>query len=390
MMNGPLLVALVLALCACGPRYQLAPLPPHPSPDVLTTLFLIGDAGDLTRGAPIIEQLRRDIGLTEESSDAPIVVVFLGDNVYDVGVRSSEPGYSEDTLKLSLQLAAVEGTGAQSIFLPGNHDWARGDEAGWEAIRNQQTYLESAADRGVNVALEPSDGCPGPTHRDYPALRLITLDTQWFLHDEEKPRGRPCLIDEAHEVVPILTELIDGAGQRTVVVASHHPLRTHGPHGGYFPADRHLFPLLDLKPWAFLPLPLLGTVYVLARRGGASAQDLSGDRNVAMRALLDSAFAAAGDPPLFHAAGHEHSLQVLQGYPDRASYLLVSGSGSKSTPVGKGDETMFATDEHGYMKLELTASTVRLTASVLDGDPTRASMGWCRVVDRRNRSVSSC
>jgi len=72
-------------------------------------------------------------------------------------------------------------------------------------------------------------------------------------------------------------------------------------------------------------------------------------------------------PPRVYAAGHEHTLQVLEGRD--VPWLLVSGAGyfGHSSPVGRLPETLFASSSSGFMRLDLDASgTIRLGVLVVD------------------------
>ncbi len=142
------------------------------------------------------------------------------------------------------------------------------------------------------------------------------------------------------------------AGGRRVVVVAHHPLASRGAHGGHFTWKDHIFPLRHVAGWLWLPLPIVGSLYPLIRSSGASDQDFSNGENRHMRAALDSVMAI--HRPLIYAAGHDHSLQVLQG--QTARYFLVSGAATIGhfTPVGRGDRTRYARAGAGFMRIDFT------------------------------------
>ena len=100
-------------------------------------LVLIGDAGDPQPVEPVLDSL------TRWSAHAPddTLIVFLGDNAYPEGVTQARQADAE--LRLQRQLDAVGD--ATAWFVPGNHDWANGDEEGLEAIRRQEAFLEPRA-----------------------------------------------------------------------------------------------------------------------------------------------------------------------------------------------------------------------------------------------------
>lgn len=377
---------LLLVVASCGGR--VAPTVPIPSgldSSPVTSVLLVGDGGLMEPGDPIRAQLTADA--TDSADRGPTVVAFLGDNVYPAGVREGESEYARDTTFLAVQLGAVSGSGARALFIPGNHDWHNGFEGGLAALDRQAAWLQEADAPGSPVTWLPVvPGCPGPAIVDVGELRLIALDTQWFLHQYE----RRCEGRAPNEVFDELTSAIDGAGTREVIVLAHHPLRTYGPHGGYFPVDRHLFPLRDLRSWAFVPLPVLGTAYVVARTMGISDQDLEGDANERMREGIMGAIRAARRAPRFYAAGHEHSLQVLSGAGDGPDYHLVSGSASKITPVDAREATRFATSRRGYMKVEVGPERIQLSVIVAGRSAPGDPEGWCLRIDRVSGSEAPC
>jgi hypothetical protein len=205
-------------------------------------------------------------------------------------------------------------------------------------------------------------------------LRIVALDTQWWLHgsvrpykvDGEKERQGLCSADREDEVIDSLLVALHPGGRRRVVVVGHHPLRSGGPHGGRFGWRDHVFPLRGWRPWLWVPLPVLGSIYPLARRLGVSQQDVSGSRYERMREALRRAFAQR--PPLLYASGHDHSLQVLED--EVPKYLVVSGAGvyGHDSHVAWLRETRFAAPgAAGYVRLDvLRQGRVRLSVIVVD------------------------
>jgi hypothetical protein len=345
--------AAALALVAgCSVAHPLSQPAAMPAPDdVETTLFLIGDAGNPAprpEGEPVLRALVRDAS----SARGRTTMVFLGDNVYPRGVPdSTSPERVEAERRLGAQLDAVREAGARAIFVPGNHDWAKHAASGWDAIRRQGALI--AADSGPSVLL-PAGGCPGPAVEDIGTrLRVIALDTQWWLHKGPKPDASDpvCSPSTPEGVVDSLRGALAAAGARDVVVTAHHPLASGGVHGGHFTWKDHIFPLREVASWLWLPLPVLGSIYPLARQHGVSSQDLSGKANRRMRAALETALDER--PPLAYVSGHDHGLQVLTG--TSARFLLVSGAGiyHHESPVAWRDSTRFASADAGYMRIDL-------------------------------------
>jgi hypothetical protein len=254
-------------------------------------------------------------------------------------------------------------------FVPGNHDWNdhsllgviyRGRRAGEGRARAQGAYLRALAARGDDVAQLPAAGCPGPETRDL-GLRVIAIDTQWWLQRPPVPAGACGGATDRGRAVQRLREAIASAGERRVIVVAHHPLATAGPHGGH------------------CSNPLGCLVRSVRMAGGYlnGRQDLSNRPNAAMRAALESAL--RDGRPLAFAAGHEHTLQVFRG--GVADWYLVSGSGSfgHTKRVGCRAASAFAHAEGGFMRVDAAADgRVRLTVLTAgrDGVPVERYRRW--------------
>jgi hypothetical protein len=369
----PLLCAAALAMGCAGPGTLAPPAPADRAADVGTALYLVGDAGAPDpRGDPVLSALREDIA--EQPEGVQRVVVFLGDNLYPSGMpRAGASGRAEAERRLLAQIHPGSGTSTATIFIAGNHDWDFAGSDGWNAILRQEEFVEQAG--GGAVAFLPDGGCPGPAVRDVgERLRLVLLDTEWWLRGTNKPVDptSSCAQDSEREVLDALGEAIEDAGERAVVVAAHHPLATGGAHGGYFRLREHVFPLRDWKSWAWIPLPVIGSIYPIARQRGITDQDLSGGLNRSMRARLDSTLAS--HPPLVYAAGHVHGLEVLDG-GGRAGALVVSGAGyfGHVDPLRWTEGTRFAAPgKSGYAKLEVErGGRVRLAVITVDASARR-------------------
>jgi hypothetical protein len=145
---------------------------------------------------------------------------------------------------------------------------------------------------------------------DFAGVRLVLLDTEWWLTPENRPGPvEGCDPTSGVGVLTAVGQAIAGAGERPVIVAGHHPIESGGPHGGYFPIEDHLFPLRNLNHALWLPLPFIGTLYPAVRGAGVSSADLASGRYRRFRARLDSVFRC--HPPMLYAAGHEHGLQLI-------------------------------------------------------------------------------
>jgi Calcineurin-like phosphoesterase len=351
----------LLALGLAGPG--LAAAPPA-SPQLETRVFLIGDAGDPDpRGEPVLAALGR--GLSEAPDKS--LAVFLGDNVYPSGVPGpAKPDRAEAERRLDAQVDAVLHAGARGLFIPGNHDWDRHRKTGWARLGfEEQAVLARGAPA---VSFLPTGGCPGPAIQDLGEhLRLVVLDTQWWLQNGPKPVGAtsPCPAQTEAQVVELLAKAVAQAGARKVIVLAHHPLVSGGTHGGHFGLRDHLFPLRAIKGWLWLPLPVIGSAYPLLRQGGAFSQDVTSSKYKHMQSALEGALAP--HPAFIWAAGHDHGLQVLEGRS--ATWLLVSGGGiyGHTRAPARLDVTRFRSGGAGFMRLDVdVAGHARLAVVEVD------------------------
>jgi hypothetical protein len=366
--------ALLAPFAAC---LAAAALPPPAALLLAVHLFLIGDAGEPAADEPVLRALAGELSRAPDSS----VVVVLGDNLYPKGLPpESDPDFAEMARRIDAQVDVVRAASVRTIFIPGNHDWDRSGPAGLDRVRAQEARVESRG--GAGVRWLPDGGCPGPVVVDdlHPSIRLVVLDTQWWLHPNETPgEGSPCGVDTEAEFTAAVREAVSTANGRRVLVVGHHPIASRGRHGGHYDFVDHVFPLRGLASWLWVPLPGVGSLYPVARRNGLSPQDLSAGGYRALRDSLLAAFSAA--PPFLYASGHDHSLQLLDGPaelgPAAPRHLVVSGAGifGHTSKVDR-DDTRFATSDAGFFRLDVEPDgRLVLRAFVADGDGT-AREAW--------------
>jgi Calcineurin-like phosphoesterase len=321
--------------------------------EIATRIYLIGDAGaPRIGGEPVLQALSRELGV----GTAERVVVFLGDNVYPLGMPlPRDPGRAEAERRLLEQLKVVRHAGAKAYFLPGNHDWARHGKDGWNAIVRQKLFIDSVA--RDYARMKPEGGCPGPSIVDVGRrVRLILVDTQWWLHPGPRPVDptSSCPADSESEIVAGIHSALQDAGDRLVVMTAHHPLSTGGVHGGYLGWEDHIFPLRQVARWLWVPLPLIGSLYPAARQYGVSSQDLGSRAYQRLITAFRRAF--RGRPPALYAAGHEHNLQVIAG--GLVPLELVSGGGiyQHTGRAARIRGTLFAEEASGFARLDVPYS----------------------------------
>ncbi|WP_343699957.1 BamA/TamA family outer membrane protein [Chitinophaga sp.] len=316
------------------------------SDSVQQRIILIGDAGEMHDGKiPVVDAVKRNINLQQGKN----TVLFLGDNVYPLGLPDPAAGNRREKEQiLDYQASLVKGTAAQGIFVPGNHDWSKHRPYGWRSIVQQQLYVDSMLQ--PNILFLPKEGCPGPEAVPLGNnVMLIVMDTEWWLYPGKKPgieSGCECKTED--EVLTAIADIAARNPGKLLVFAGHHPLRSHGPHGGYYTLKQHIFPLTDAKRWLYVPLPVIGSVYPLVRGVFGTREDLPHPLYRRMIRGIEAAIPA--DAPAVFVSGHDHTLQLIR---EGSRNFIVSGAGAKENQVKEGKNTLYATNLNGYTVLEV-------------------------------------
>ena len=318
----------------------------HAQDSLVSRIVLIGDGGQFTNGKhPVSDAIKKHIPL-----DKKTVLLFLGDNVYKVGLPDDQViTYNLAKSVLDSQLSIVTNTPARLYMIPGNHDWNNGKPAGYESIVREQYYVNLLGRE--NVRYYPENGCPGPVEIPIDSMTvLVVLDTQWWIHTYDKPGiESDCPYKTEDEVLTQLEDILNRNFRKLVILATHHPFRSNGVHGGYFGLKQHIFPFTELRKNLYIPLPVLGSIYPIARSVFGTPQDLKHPTYQNM--IHDIEQVAREHPNLIFVHGHEHNLQLIR---DTSYNYIVSGSGSKTSRVSRAGNTVYADAELGFATLEIS------------------------------------
>ena len=313
-----------------APNYKVGQ--PNSSAVAYSVLFFGGADKTPDNMAPAMSLLQNQLGKTDKGS-----LILLGNNGAKRGLTDSLHSAirqkNEEILRNKINLiSAFKGN---IYVLPGNHDWDDGGKQGYKRVSLLEEYVEEALDREQDVMV-PSNGCPGPyevhVRED---LVLLFLNTQWWLHEWEKPGPENgCDMEDELDFIVQLDDAIKRNINKKVVVAGHHPLFSNGPHGGYFPVQAHLLP------------PVIGSAYAWYRKHVGGLQDLSDIKYKTMTRGLTKIFEQ--HPNLVYLSGHERSQQY---HLINQQHYVVSGAIAKATPVVKGKQARFASGAPGFGKL---------------------------------------
>jgi hypothetical protein len=316
---------------------------------IIQRIVLIGDAGELTDGKhPVVDAVKKTISL-----DKITTVLFLGDNIYRYGLPDDQStNYIKSRAILDSQLSIVDHKDARVLMIPGNHDWDNGRRGGYDAIIREQVYVDFA--KKTNVEFFPKDGCPGPVEIKLgKEVILLIFDSQWWLHQFEKPGiESDCLCKTEDELAGKIKDIISRHPEKLVILASHHPFKSNGIHGGFFTFKQHLFPLTDVKKNLYIPMPVVGSIYPITRSVFGIPQDLKHPNYANMIDQITTAVKTSSKNVIF-VSGHEHNLELIQ--EDNYTYI-ISGGGCKENRVSKNTRSPFINAANGFSVLEVSAN----------------------------------
>jgi hypothetical protein len=314
-------------------------------------VILIGDAGELKNEKnSVVDAVRKKFDLNNNKT----TVIYLGDNIYPKGMPDEESSdYEESKNIITYQASLGLQSSTKIIFIPGNHDWDQGNPDGWESIQREQRFIDSL--NVSNIQFLPKDGCPGPEEINLnDKLVLIVMDSQWWLHQYNKPGiSSDCDCKTKDEVLSRIEEIVYRNRNKIILFATHHPFRSYGIHGGYYTLKQHIFPFTDANKSLYIPLPIIGSIYPISRGVFGNIQDIP---HPAYKQMISSVEASLHQySNVVHVSGHDHELQLIK---DSSFYYIVSGAGSKESRVKEGSKSLFSSKNYGYTVLELKKDNV--------------------------------
>ncbi|HKK79774.1 MAG TPA: metallophosphoesterase, partial [Phaeodactylibacter sp.] len=342
----PLILFFTLSSCAsyqlqhesAVKNWQERPLPDSVAID--HTVYLIGDAGGNDSRA--LELLAQKLQSASRNSS----VLFLGNSLAPEGMPPKDhPQRSLAERQLLRQLTPLENYPGRTYFIAGNRDWAG---YGIDGLQRQKKFIEDFLDEEDVFMPEPGCGTPEEIEVNEHFV-IVLLDSQWYLADWDKHYqvNAGCEIKSRAVFEEYLLEAIKGNRNKNILIALHHPPQTNGPHGGQFTLKQHLFPLTDLQPQLYLPLPVIGSFAQFIRGTVGSRQDVMHPK---YRELSDMVTDLARQNGQFViAAGHDHSLQYLE---EKGQSIIISGAGSQQTAASTRGGGLFAYGHQGFAQID--------------------------------------
>lgn len=316
-----------------------------PAEKPVYTIFALGDAGDpdTSKMDGNFQTLNKRLREADENA----LLIFCGDNVYPKGLpHSSDPKRRDFEKHLDSQIAIADGFKGRTIFIPGNHDWDHEKRDGYIKAREQEKYIEEKMQN--SEVFFPADACPGPEEVHLTDnIVLITLNTQWWLHKYAKPDTGICEFGTDLLFLNEFENALKRNADKQIIVTAHHPMESQGPHGGKFPVTAHFFPLREFNRNLWVPLPVLGSFYVLFRVSGYR-QDVTHKRYKELQTRLESVMEQY--PNTIYLNGHDHSIQYI---PKNGVHYITSGAGTEVSHVVKAKRLHFGYAGKGHTEIKI-------------------------------------
>jgi len=300
-------------------------------------IVLLGDAG-YSSLSPLESSLQLAADIAKEQPNKT-KVLFLGDNIYTRGfpvLKNGKTEYSKKQLKqisyLTAQLQVAKLSGSQSYLLPGNHDWIA------RQVDEQAAYIDSyAKEHNLNASLVPyqQGKKPLPEIVHLPGISLLFIDSTWWLR---KSGNNVTKVNK--QIEKLLAQHKSNYPDNIIMLASHHPVKSIGPHGNLGKLDE-----------------CIKDTNCKHRKVGEIAHPVAQN---AIKALTQQ---LAGMDKVIYAAGHDHSLQLFEfDNGGKEQVALVSGAANhnKISPVGQAKDNIFALSSIGFMVLDVYQNSSEL------------------------------
>ena len=332
------------------------------SPDAIT-FFALGDwgTGETTQEV-VARALKQAVNLIPNGRAVRPFVLGLGDNVYEHGLpqgwnNEETRSFLENTFGNVYADILYDGRPLDFHIVPGNHDHSPKD--GYGDVVQQETTAERLYQNWHYYPIAPENDSGRNDEENYRGLRgldirhialpqrlnlqtaaqldIFALDTEIML-ELYADNDSTTLAKHWQR----LTQLVTQSTARWKLLMGHHPIRSHGKHGGFRKAIWWAPPFV---------LVTLADKFFFKR-----LQDLDHPANKRFQQEL-SHFMQEHDIPIY-LSGHEHNLQLLEIAP--RTYQIVSGSAAKLSSVTHGSDTIFSLGATGFTRIDIVGDTVHI------------------------------
>jgi hypothetical protein len=264
---------------------------------------------------------------------APVILIYNGDILHKHGLDGKATG--KDSAFIRLLLDAVKDVpNALVYFTPGDLDWDNSGEDGWKNVKKLEALINGIA--GNKIFL-PETGCPGP----------VTIDAgkKSLLHSSVPPGGFIPMI-----VLMLLQRNAMCWWRRNSLRNWKAFLKMPEKKMCSSPDIIRSFPMatmeVGLRSHSIFHLPLSAHLRLHITKISGHPKTIAYPAYQVFATDLKNLMQDYS--PFIYASAHDYNLQVL-GF--EKSYQVVSGSITKKVSAGKSDNTVYKSNENGFIKL---------------------------------------
>lgn len=339
-----LLLGLLLTACANfqphQPNKKIAVVPENIDRDTEYAVFFVGDLGyEPSQGLQTLGLIRdrmKDVNVDQS-------LLLLGDLTSETGLRGKD---KEEKARIDALLDVLQEVPGKIFLTPGENELGRNGY--FSRLDRLEEYVDDESEK--KIRFMPNNTCSGPDDEEiHEGVGLIGANSGWFLAEwnNESEVSEGCDYNDRHDFLFALADEIKGYRDKVKIVMMHHPLESNGNRGGRYSFRQHFFPLTDIIPGAYLPLPGVGSLARALQSVGGGRQDLTSLR---YKDLITQIKARTEDESdVIFLGGHEHNLM----YADRDYYHVVTaGSGSRRGPAIGSSNVDFAYGAIGFGRLD--------------------------------------
>lgn len=315
-------------------NYQL------PNDTITYSSFFVGDLGyEPSKGRLTLAAIQYEMERTLNKKS----LLLLGDITGKHGFQKSVPGSVEQLKGFVHILEQIEG----KVFLtPGENEL--GNNGYFSRLKELEAYLKTHCKK--KIKFMPNKACSGPDDTEiYDGIGLIGLNTAWYLAPwhKESEVSEGCDFNDRHDFLFAAADEIKSYRDKVKIVMLHHPLQSNGNRGGHYALMQHLFPLTDIVPGAYVPLPVVGSIFRTLQGVGGGKQDLTSLR---YKHLIRQLKARTEDEDnIIFLSAHEHNMLYVDG---GNHHVITAGSGSDKGPAVGGKKADFAYGAIGFGRLD--------------------------------------
>ncbi len=192
--------------------------------------YLVGDIGEYSTITDLSTNLQALNKQMQKASTNNSTLLFLGNNFSKKNLKEVVGSKSGKDSELSQLLQrTINGFQGETLFIPGNLDW----DAGLQNLKKQEKFINKTFGKGT---FQPNNGCPLERMKINDDVDLLLIDSQWALmgwsHYPEF--NEECDIKTKEEFYVEVESIIKKSEGKTVLVATHHPLKSYGKYGERF------------------------------------------------------------------------------------------------------------------------------------------------------------